>query len=302
MQKRFLKNVWLTSLLIVATILVFAGSVSALFEDSGITESIRNVDYAFKQRSGDTVTLHIYKFWDGTEKVAVIYNPNGGIGQINAVPLDINSDYAITDQGYTRSGYSFAEWNTKADCTGDFYFNGQTVTMSKSLTLYAQWTTVVPPTYTLTYDANGGDSNSIPAPQSRSGQGDLIISLVEPVRSGYDFLGWSENFDDSAAQYQPDDLIYMDSDKTLYAVWELEEEQFFTITYNPNGGEGEIKVYYVKPGDDYTITSQGYTRTFYVFYGWNTMENGYGLIYNNGNIITNVDRDIVLYARWARLM
>jgi len=326
MQNQFSETVWLISLLVILTTLVFAGSASAFFEDLGIIGSIHDIDDAFElsgydvdpaiidssdliasdvqgieksaKRSGDTVTLHIYKFWDGTEKVAVIYNPNGGTGLINVVPLDINSNYTITDQGYTRNDYSFTGWNTKADGSGDSYSNGQMITMLKSLVLYAQWAPTISPTYTLTYDANGGDSNSIPAPQSRNGPGDLTISLVEPIRSDYDFLGWSENSGDVTAQYQPDDSIYMDSDKTLYAVWE--EEQFFTITYYPNEGDGDIKVYYVKSGDDYTVTDQGYTRQYYVFSLWDTMPNGYGFNYDNGYIIRNVNSDIVLYAQWER--
>lgn len=51
----------------------------------------------------------------------------------------------LTQNVFTRTGYTFAGWNTKADGTGDSYSDEQHINSSTSgetITLYAQWTKV----------------------------------------------------------------------------------------------------------------------------------------------------------------
>ena len=53
-----------------------------------------------------------------------------------------NSDSAVTltSNTFTKSGYTFAGWNTAADGTGTSYSDGASFTMPTSdETLYAQW-------------------------------------------------------------------------------------------------------------------------------------------------------------------
>ena len=44
------------------------------------------------------------------------------------------------ENNYTRGGYTFTGWNTKADGSGDSYKTGDWITMTGSVILYAQWT------------------------------------------------------------------------------------------------------------------------------------------------------------------
>ena len=46
----------------------------------------------------------------------------------------------VKANGYTRNGYTFTGWNTKADGSGTPYKTGDWITMSGSVILYAQWT------------------------------------------------------------------------------------------------------------------------------------------------------------------
>lgn len=45
---------------------------------------------------------------------------------------------------FTREGYRFIGWNTSPDGSGTSYTNSQSVTLSGNLTLYAQWSEVIP--------------------------------------------------------------------------------------------------------------------------------------------------------------
>lgn len=72
----------------------------------------------------------------------ITYKANDGDGD------DVEKIFSIGDQmetlteeesGFSKSGYSIASWNTKADGSGKTYLLGQSVTVWKDLTLYAIW-------------------------------------------------------------------------------------------------------------------------------------------------------------------
>ncbi len=71
-------------------------------------------------------------------------------------------------------------------------------------------------TYTVTFDARGGDA---PTPQVQTLGQVLTICEDIPVRAGYTFLGWTDDPQGSFAVYTPGDTLLSDSDMTLYAVW-----------------------------------------------------------------------------------
>jgi len=75
---------------------------------------------------------------------SVAYDGNGGTG--GSVPTDSGTYEAsslVTVQGNTgslvRTGYNFAGWNTQADCLGTSYVEGDTLSLSSSVTLHAVW-------------------------------------------------------------------------------------------------------------------------------------------------------------------
>lgn len=70
----------------------------------------------------------------------VSYNANGGTGTAPATQTGAPS-YTAAANTFSRSGYTFKNWNTKADGTGVAYAPGSTITTNA--TLYAQWTAVV---------------------------------------------------------------------------------------------------------------------------------------------------------------
>ena len=67
----------------------------------------------------------------------------------------------------------------------------------------------------LAYDLNGGTDG----PEGQWAF-DNVISDTVPSRSGYRFLGWATAADATEAEYQPGDGIDIESDLTLFALWE----------------------------------------------------------------------------------
>ena len=73
-------------------------------------------------------------------KVGIFYLSNGGTGTMNPKYINPNTTTTLDSNTYTRSGYIFDGWNTKADGSGTSYSNGGTIVPTTGvLKLYAQW-------------------------------------------------------------------------------------------------------------------------------------------------------------------
>ena len=101
-------------------------------------------DYMTESVDIDALTLYENSYGAGggteTTKLTVRYFANGGNGAPNMQTASELGNVTLAESVPTRTGYSFAGWNTMADGTGTAYQPGQKVTIKSSLTLYAQWT------------------------------------------------------------------------------------------------------------------------------------------------------------------
>ena len=73
------------------------------------------------------------------KKYTVSYNANGGIGSMSSVSVDENQSVTIAQNTFTRSGYEFTSWNTKANGSGTTYKAGDKLVVTADVALYAQW-------------------------------------------------------------------------------------------------------------------------------------------------------------------
>jgi hypothetical protein len=72
----------------------------------------------------------------------VNFDPNGGVGTMTA--FNANVATALPGSTFSRTGFSFAGWNTNPSGTGQTYANGALYGASGAATLYAQWTPLAP--------------------------------------------------------------------------------------------------------------------------------------------------------------
>ena len=122
---------------------------------------------------------------------------------------------------------------------------------------------------TLTYNANGGEGTMKPQMMPRGTDSALAANTY--TRAGYVFLGWSTDADAAAATYTDGATVSLQSDTTLYAVWE-KNTATYTITWKDYDGtvlgttaveENSVPVFEgtpVRPDDaQYTYTFSGWT-------------------------------------------
>lgn len=112
---------------------------SGWFTDPSFSGSKLTVDAVKELTAGTT----LYAKWS-SKTYTLKYDANGGTGTMadeSGKRCDIA--YTLAPNKFTKTGYTFAGWNTKADGTGDSYADKASVqfeTDESTVTLYAQWT------------------------------------------------------------------------------------------------------------------------------------------------------------------
>ena len=179
-------------------------------------------DYAEGATYSGDADLPLYAKWTALPTYTVSYNANDATS--GTAPGDQTKTQAIdltlanNTGGLARDGFTFAGWNTATDGSGTDYAEGATYSADADLTLYAEWT----PAYTVTYNANGADSGSVPADQTKTHGTDL--TLADNTGSldvaGYQtFAGWNTASDGTGTSYAEGATYTTDADLTLYAEW-----------------------------------------------------------------------------------
>ena len=74
----------------------------------------------------------------------ITFDPNGGQGTMSVQDMTYDKPQNLTSSTFTREGYQFVGWNTKADGSGSPYANeaevlNLTTNANEVITLYAQW-------------------------------------------------------------------------------------------------------------------------------------------------------------------
>lgn len=176
------------------------------------------VSLEYKETTEDSGPL-----WYLAAKHKVFYDANEATS--GTVPVDktlYNINEAVTILGNTnnllRDGYTFKGWNTNKDGTGETYLEGDTVSIEKNLTLYAQWkhNPVV-----VSFVTNN-DSTIDPLTID---YGSTITKPIDIINEGYEFEGWFTS-NEFTEPFDFDSSIFENT--TLYAKWAK-----ITTTVNP---------------------------------------------------------------------
>lgn len=72
-------------------------------------------------------------------EITIVYMANDGSGSSMTQSAVAGAKTTIAKNSFSRPGYTFTGWNTKANGSGVTYKGGETVTLNGSLMLYAQW-------------------------------------------------------------------------------------------------------------------------------------------------------------------
>ncbi|MGH3555125.1 MAG: InlB B-repeat-containing protein, partial [Mycobacterium sp.] len=227
-----------------------SGSMSDETFTSGVSQALTSVGYtnpgftfagwsaipggAVEYFNHETITVSasatIYAVWTPVAATyTVSFNANGGTGSMSSESFTGGVGQALTTNAFTRSGYTFAGWGT-ASGGPVAYSDGQTITVSTSQTLYAQWTAIA--TYKVTFNANGG-SGSMSSENFTSGVPKALKTNTF-TRSNYTFAGWGTT-PSGPVVYFDAETVTIAASVTLYAIWTPVVVNY-TVSFNANGG------------------------------------------------------------------
>lgn len=253
-------------------------------------------------------TLHgtgvLYARWRGNQQVLKYYG-NGATGGSTAQQEGRTGDVIDTRaNGFTRDGYTFVEWNTKPDGTGDHYGKGTNgiakwTMLPAGNDLYAIWQANPA---NIQYRDDWGATGSTPDTTGVTGQ-NVTIAQNGFTRPGYTFTGWARDRRTNPSIQPGSRYTLTPGTTTLWAQWKADPAH---LIYNSNSGStSQTRRTDGTVDQTVTVIANPFTRPGYTFTGWNTQADGRGKAYTAGNGFrlaadpkSNPANTSVLYGQW----
>lgn len=187
----------------------------------------------------------------------VTFDSNGGTAV--AIKSVLSGERASAPTPPTRSGHDFGGW-TLGGVAYDF-----TAPVTADITLVAVWEEIIIPTYTVTFDSNGGSAVEAQHPVENT----VVSRPADPTYPTSDseirvssFLGWYLN----GAPY--DFSTPVTESITLTAKWNI--EIYYKVVFEAEGDSEYPKSYILPKGE--TVPVLRPSRENYRFAGWNKGE------------------------------
>lgn len=246
----------------------------------------------------------LYACWAGNAQT-LTYHGNGATGGNTASQSGKTGDELTTNaNGFTRDGYTFVEWNTKADGTGGHYGKGTNGVAKWTMLpagndLYAIWQANPA---NIQYRDDYGATGSTPDTTGVTGQ-NVTIAQNGFTRPGYTFTGWARDRRTDPSLQPGGRYTLTPGTTTLWAQWKADPAH---LIYNSNSGStSQTRRTDGVVDQTLTVIANPFTRSGYTFTGWNTQADGRGKAYAAGNGFrlvadakSNPVNTTVLHAQW----
>ena len=197
---------------------------------------------------------------------------------------------------FKREGYTFKEWNTMSDGSGNVYEDEKEFKSNANFTLYAIWE---PIKYRLKYNGNNGNSAYILQ--------NLVYDTKDKIKSNTfkngekEFVEWNTKEDGSGVSYQEgQEIVNITKSNNavinLYAIWKDASKER-TIIFKSNNGLNEIKNQVYTSNESTKLEKNTFKREGYTFKEWNTMSDESGNVYEDEKEFKS-NANFTLYAIW----
>ena len=248
----------------------------------------------------------------------VAFNSNGGSGTMSNQTITRDKATALTENKFSKVGYTFLGWSTDKNATKPAYTDKQSVTNlaagGGTVTLYAVWQAK---TINVTFHRNQNSGDTSTAKETftydvanqkfgykTDGAGrynpmnDASVGFGAWSKTGYSMLGWSQDKNATAKTYSTYSGVsnnWIDSNSPsidLYAVWKANTYKV-TLDY----GSGKTTVIDVTYDSKYNVPAA--EMDGYYFTGWYTKPNGEGTLISKDTTV-KITAAQTLYACWKK--
>ena len=219
----------------------------------------------------------------------VTFDGNGGTGSMEPVTVEEGSRYVLPACGFTApDGQEFKAW----EIGGVEYNAGDGYVVLGNTEIKALWkdSAVIPTTFTITFNANGGTGSMEPVTVEEGSRYPLpACGFIPPVNM--QFSGWALSAGGSVIA---DGAIMVTSNITLYAIWEPVPVNEFVVFFDGNGGTPAVSSM-MTIGHRLAFLPGAFRSGSYCFDGWYTERNGGELITTSTVFAANT----IVYAHWT---
>ena len=227
----------------------------------------------------------MYAQWEEIAKVfyTVKFDANGGTGEMNKITAESGIEIAITENSFTKAGWTFSGWNTKSDGTGAPYNDKTKITLTADVILYAQWA------------AGTGTAYKVEHWQQNITDDDYTLAKTEPMTgtTGEETAAKAEETAGFSAKEFVQEKIAADGSTVVKIHY---DRKIITLTFDADNG-GEKTVRSGRFGTE--IVPPFPEKTDFNFNGWSTKQtpDESSKSYKDKEKIT-LTEDLTLYAQW----
>lgn len=207
---------------------------SAVFNEStGVTTLVVNLGTYVEYGNFNGTTMHAYGGWSDSFQV-----------------------YGTGFYGYHDGNVLQVAWNGSLHFYEGCYYNTSGGARRDSLVEF-DWVPTLP-TYTISYNANGG--SGAPSAQTKtwgtSSANTITLSSTLPTRPGYVFVEWNTSADGTGTAYAPSATYKANAAVTLYAVWLAAAEIDLTAYRCDSTGAADDMGAYVYASAEWSVDSE----------------------------------------------
>ena len=252
-------------------------------------------DYAPGQRvsqltQGESITL--YARWT-PNTYTVRFNANKGTGKMpDQKGISYDEPTTLNTCTFTRTGYRFLGWNTKANGTGETVDEALNLTATNrgTVTLYAQWEGEP-------YDVTFHFGEEIRTQTLRYGTVEALDG--NPFENpGYTFKCWTTQENGKGKSYKNGAKVTNLTDRDLYAQWTANR---YTVVFHSNLAKDTTrKQTLTYDGKETALTANSFSWKGHAFQGWAEARDAAEPDYTNKEKVRNLTtaKTIDLYAVW----
>ncbi len=250
-------------------------------------------------------TFNLYAVWKANT-YTIVFNKNGGTsGTMSNLSMTYDTAKALTNNGFSKTGYTFQGWSENSSAVSATYTNKQSVSnltavSGGTVTLYAVWSVN---TYTVVFNKNNGTGTM--TNQTINYNTETALQMNKFIRTGYTFLGWNTSSSATTAIYTDNQAVTNLTSTnggtvTMYAIWSANS---YTVAFNANCGTGSMSNQNFQYGAAAkALTANAFSRTGYTFLGWSTDPLASTATYTDkqkvSNLTTTSGATVTLYAVW----
>jgi len=196
-------------------------------------------------------------------------------------------------------GYDFLGWaeNKNENDLDNIYINSKGLNVKKlrKLILFPIYKQIY---YIVNYSKYSVDAYGTMINEKVAHGTKYILKSNKYIRPNYQFIGWSDDYENRSTKYKDNEEITIIYNIDLYAVW-----CSYIVKFHPNGGvpNNILYGYYIK-GEKKPLINCSFTKHNNKFLGWSLSKNNDKADYKNGELVNDLTNDLYinLYAIWEK--